>query len=130
MSVQRKTIAFYDEDFGPEDDDRVASSGFGDLLKTVEKTVEEELTRATVVHGHRFHSEAEGYAVIREEYEEAAEELIKFEDIEHNQLWKAIRNNKPTKKHAEDLLQIAMNAAAESIQTAAMLKKYLRGFDK
>lgn len=45
-------------------------------------------------------------------------------------MWKAIRRNHPATKHAEDLLQIAMNAAAESIQTAAMLKKYLRGFEK
>ena len=130
MSVQRKTIAFYDEELGPADFHGTAYPGFGELMKAVEQAVDDELTRASVINGHRFHSEAEGYAVIREEYEEAAEELIKFEDIEHNQLWAAIRRNHPTTKHAEDLLQIAMNAAAESIQTAAMLKKYLRGFEK
>ena len=76
MSVEKKTIMFYNEDFGPEEDDGVAYSGFSELLKAVEKAVDEELTRASVINGHRFHSEAEGYAVIREEYEEAAEELI------------------------------------------------------
>lgn len=131
MGVTRKTIAFYDEDLCPvEDSDHVSYPGFGELLKAVEAAVDEELDRAGKIYGEKFHSAVEGYGVIREEYEEAAEELIKFEDIEHNNMWKAIRNNHKTERYAQDLMQVAMNAAAESIQAAAMIKKYLRGFDK
>ena len=131
MSVQSKTIMFYDESLDPADDLKPEGySGFEDLIKAVDAAVEDELTRASVINGHRFHTDMEGYAVIREEYEEAAEELIKFEDIEHNQMWKEIRNNRPSFKQAKALLQIMENASAECIQAAAMLKKYLRGFEK
>jgi len=74
-----------------------------------------------------FRSPHEGYAVIKEEYEECLQELehvnscLKF-------AWGNIKLNND--KYAEEWIskarKCAMNTAVEAIQTAAMCQKYLR----
>ena len=95
------------------------------LLKELKPLVEHELKRADGVNP-QFHSGHEGYAVLREEYQETSEEL---ELMKHHLsgLWMSVRQNRPdsAKDHVECLKDKAMNVAAEAIQVAAMCDKYM-----
>jgi len=95
------------------------------LLKELEPLVVSELSRANLVNP-QFHSSHEGYAVLREEYQETSEEL---ELMKHHLfgLWMSVRQNRPdsAKDHVECLKDRAMNVAAEAIQVAAMCDKYM-----
>lgn len=89
----------------------------------VEKLVNKELQAAIEIHGlHNSHHEA--YAVIKEELEEAEEEL----ELCKNHLrymWYKIREN--DRFEADDvkdrIVEYATNLAVEAIQVAAMAKK-------
>lgn len=95
-----------------------------EIIEGVEKLAYEELERANSKFG-MFHSTHEGYAVIKEEIEEVADEL---EDVVNylNDIWRNVKEDneldlvgiKIMKKHA-------INLAAESIQTAAMAQKFI-----
>lgn len=75
-----------------------------------------------------FHSPHEGYAVIKEEIEEAEEQLTYSKQLLES-LWTSIKvndNSLPySKMFCEDLKQRAIDGATELIQVAAMAQKYL-----
>jgi hypothetical protein len=94
------------------------------LNETVSRAVSYELTRANEKFEKTNNSPHESYAVILEEYEEAAHEADKFK-IQLDAYWKNVKNNAHTEQ-CERLLvmqEFAIKAAAEFIQVAAMCEK-------
>jgi hypothetical protein len=85
-----------------------------------------ELVRSYEIGNSRFNSAHEGYAVIKEEVEETADEgngLVEQVEI----LWSAIKQDKHdfAECTARDIYQTALAVAYEAIQAAAMARKYL-----
>lgn len=71
-----------------------------------------------------FASNHEGYAVIKEEVEEAVEESnLTVDNLEI--LWSVIRENGAGLESVSYIKQHAIKAAAEFIQVAAMCEKYV-----
>lgn len=94
-----------------------------ELRKSISQLANEELERANRKFSP-FHSAHEGYATIKEEIEEAADESQRVHE-NFEQLWESIKANKPSRSSAL-LLQCYVEAqAAELIQVAAMAQKFL-----
>ena len=94
------------------------------VSKDVERLVEKELASANE-RFPQFHSEHEGWAVIREEVEELRQET---DDVEEalNILWGRVRYNmRANPCFATKIKERAVAAACEAIQVAAMAQKYL-----
>ena len=74
----------------------------------------------------QFHSQHEGYAVILEEIDELSTEARQVDEFVVF-LWDAIKANNPeeTGRHISIIEKLAINAACEAIQVAAMCKKFL-----
>lgn len=94
------------------------------LIENINKLVDSELENAR----NRFNninSSHEGYAVILEEFEEVQEEIINFEQTLQS-LWKAVKNNsvEDQSKHIKSMEHISTQMIKESIQIAAMCKRY------
>lgn len=71
------------------------------------------------------HSDHESYAVLREEIEEAHEEMINVE-LFSGRLWDLTKNNASPEAKREvytNIYNTALNLAVEAIQTAAMARK-------
>jgi hypothetical protein len=93
------------------------------LNEEIKKLVQAELERANKINGD-FHSVAEAYSIILEEYEEVEEELKKlkeFVDI----IWHNIRTNYPrgTELSLDFYIKDSENLILEAIQLSAMLNK-------
>jgi len=98
------------------------------LIVQVEKLTEEEL-KNSMIKFPLFNSTHEGYAVIKEEVEEAAEELENV-NFSLSSIWRNVKiNDKETAiKHAGHLKDFAIKLAAEAIQVAAMAQKFTDSF--
>lgn len=86
--------------------------------------IEEELKAANDRFGLN-HSNHESFAVIREEIDEANEELKKLE-YWSAQIWEATKKNDEAEKIHDlykEIYKTAVNAAVEAIQVAAMAHK-------
>lgn len=102
------------------------------LIESVDLLVNEEYDRASKDHGARFHSQHEAYAVIKEEVEEAQEELIKV-DSRLFDFWSKNCRRDSTEIADDTLIALksyAINAASECIQIAAMAHKALQGVEE
>jgi hypothetical protein len=95
------------------------------LLKSIEPLIQEELERANEKFP-QFASAHEGYAVIKEEYEEAQAELNLIGSRLWN-VWDGVKNNEKFEisGDADELKDAAICLAAEAIQTAAMAQKFI-----
>lgn len=98
--------------------------------KDVELLVEKELKSANEKFPS-FASAHEGYAVIKEEIEEASEELDNCKDA-FEDMWKEIKGNNTKEQTicAKVLYCQAKNLACEAIQVAAMAQKLIDSLEE
>ena len=101
-----------------------------ELKAQVGKLAEEE-AKGSMIKFPLFSSTHEGYAVIKEEVEEASEELENV-NFSLNSIWRNVRiNDKETAmKHAGHLKDFAIKLAAEAIQVAAMSQKFIDSMEE
>jgi len=72
----------------------------------------------------KFVSPHEGYAVIKEEIEEHLDDTIGI-NSQFSALWENVKCNESAIDDANKLSILAIHAAAEAIQVAAMAQKYI-----
>lgn len=96
------------------------------LLNDVTALVDDELTRANKQYEDRFNSLHESYAVIKEELEEAQDEIDTVEDL-LNEFWIFVKHDDVSgcDNAARAIYNKAIHGAAELIQVAAMAKKHI-----
>ena len=96
------------------------------LLKAVEQLARKELARARTIHGKKFNSHHEAYAVILEEFEEAKNELAKL-NLDLDGYWLDVRRDIKDSDNIslKAIKRRATNLAAEAIQVVAMADKAL-----
>lgn len=95
------------------------------LIEKVLPLVEEEYGRAGVKFGLKNNSDHESYAVMKEEFEEAQDEIDRLEDM-LDAFWACVKdNNTPDQKlyFCRRIKNVAILAACECIQVAAMAHK-------
>ena len=92
-------------------------------LANVRQLVDVELAAANE-RFPQFHSQHEGWAVLKEEAEEAEEEVSKMKLLLEC-AWGNITSDLPANEDIRCLKQNAINAACEAIQAAAMCQKFL-----
>lgn len=94
------------------------------LLAEMRKTVENELLRAQVGHGTRYHSPHEGYGVLTEELFEAKQEVERLTSTSQVLLYDLHANNKQSMSDCLDIIEeYATLAACEYVQVAAVARK-------
>lgn len=95
------------------------------VKQDVELLVQKELKSANKKFP-MFHSDHEGYAVLKEEVEEAETDLMNIKDV-LSVLWRYIKRNVevPKKRQAELVKMCAIELAVEAIQVAAMAQKFM-----
>jgi len=99
------------------------------LLEAVTKLTAEEL-KNSYIKFPKFNSPHEGYAVILEEYEELKSEVLMIEEhLDSAWVYTKLNRDDVTKGRYLKLRQKALNAAAESIQVAAMAQKFIDSFE-
>lgn len=93
------------------------------IIDTVAKAADREYERCVEEKG-RFVDMHQAYAVIKEEVEEADEELD-FITSKLDELWRCVRDDYPqgVDLRAQAIHAAAIRLAAEAIQVAAMCKK-------
>lgn len=100
-----------------------------ELMKEIELVVGNELSRAAGKFGPVNNGDHESYAIILEEFEEAAEEGERFGQ-ELSVVWKSIRENRVQKEDYLELKRRAVLASAEWVQVAAMCQKALNTIEQ
>lgn len=96
-----------------------------ELIKSVVCAECEEYGRASVKFGVVNNSDHESYAILREEADEAIDALVEVDDLT-NVFFEMVKNNEEDEVKLDILNVIkhrAEEAAAESIQAAAMARK-------
>lgn len=95
------------------------------VKEDVELLVQKELESANKKFP-MFYSDHEGYAVLKEEVEEAETDLMNVKDV-LSVLWRYIKRNVevPKKRQAELVKMCAIELAVEAIQVAAMAQKFI-----
>ncbi len=91
------------------------------IKNSVKGLAEDECGHAVIEHG-KFNSDHEAYSIIREEAEEAADELRSM-DIQLENIWNAVKRDDEIK--VDSLYDAAIRCACECIQVAAMCRKVL-----
>lgn len=92
------------------------------VMADVERLVKKELLEANKKFP-LFHSPHEGAAVIKEEIEEAEEELREVKEL-YMFLWKCVKENNPVGCE-RGIYDHAIGLAVEAIQIAAMAQKFI-----
>ena len=93
------------------------------VLANVRQLVDVELAAANE-RFPQFHSQHEGWAVLKEEAEEAEEEVSKMKLLLEC-AWGNITSDLPANEDIRCLKQNAINAACEAIQAAAVCQEFL-----
>lgn len=96
-----------------------------EIVNGVSDLVKNEQERAANEYGEFFHTAHEGYAVLKEEVEEATHDMAGCERI-INDLWTSVKNNSNGTAviAAKEIYRRASFLAMEAIQVAAMAKKF------
>lgn len=96
-----------------------------ELIDKVQEIVAFELERANTIHPPKFNSMHEAYAVILEELEEAEREISTFKGALEWSVWSNIKDDcyEMAYEGFKDIERLAIAAAAEMIQVAAMCRK-------
>ena len=99
-----------------------------ELKLQVEILAQEELKRS-MVKFPLFNSTHEGYAVIKEELEETADEMA-YAEGNIRCVWTHLKKNRQENaiEYIKELKESAINLAAEAIQVSAMASKFLESF--
>lgn len=102
-----------------------------DLVKAVSTLVSEEYQRAEAEHGGAAHSMHEGYALIKEEVEEAQEEMTKLEQ-QTGHFWTEVKTDDLTYCHhyLDKIRTVAILGACDLIQVAVMADTAMAGIGK
>lgn len=95
-------------------------------LRGVDYLIENELDMARDEHGETFASMHEGESVLREEVEEAIDEVNAI-SREASRMWHFIKEDdaESAMRHAEEIASHAERLACEAIQVAAMALKFV-----
>lgn len=99
------------------------------MLPHVENLMAKEYVMAAIDHGEYFMSPHEGYAIIKEEVEEAQAEIDSVNwHLEY--LWRMVRAENPDGyiDAAQIVERKALQLACEAIQVAAMAMKFIESF--
>ncbi len=95
------------------------------VSRDVKRLVKKELMSANAQFGP-FASSHEGWAVIREETDEAQVEITRLE-IALTNMWNSVKCNKRiAPERLAKMQETAVNLAVEAIQVAAMAKKFAK----
>lgn len=102
-----------------------------ELMKAVSALAGEEYQRAAAEHGGAANTPHEGYALIKEEVEEAKEELVAVEE-QLGHLWTEVKADETEHipHYTAHIKQLAILGACELIQVAAMTDKAVAGLRK
>lgn len=100
-------------------------------LRGVDFLIGNELDLARDEHGETFASMHEGAAVLKEEVEEAKDDLIEANGF-YRLLWDAVKEDdaKTARSMAEEIASHAERLACEAIQVAAMALKFVDTVEK
>ena len=93
-----------------------------ELREEIYNIEENEFTRANKA-SPMHHSKHEGFAVLLEEYCELSDEMDAL-DSAMRDLWNNLYRDRGTEIIARQVEMIAIEAACEAVQTAAMARKY------
>ncbi|MBO6101064.1 MAG: hypothetical protein J6P07_07025 [Spirochaetaceae bacterium] len=95
-----------------------------EATKSIEQAVCHELRNIVKKYGPTYASEHEGYAVLMEECQEAAESDKDMQ--EHlEKLWKSIRENQISKFELSQIYNYAKGLAEEAVQVAAVCERFI-----
>jgi len=102
-----------------------------ELIKSVSRLVGEEYRRAATAHGGAASSPHEGYALTKEETDEAHDQIICVEHL-MDSLWLAVKADdiQSQPKILRRIRNEAIKGACELIQVAAMANKAIAGIEK
>lgn len=102
-----------------------------ELMKEVSHLVGKEYQRAAAEHGGAANTPHEGYALIKEEVEEAAEEMERLKK-KLDFLWLNVKRDDEdmVSRNLDHMKSIAIAGACELIQVAAMTEKATAGIGK
>ena len=96
------------------------------VTKDVKRLAKKELAAANRAN-RMFASPHEGYAVIREELDELMNEVRPLHFNVTVRLWNNVKKNEPmTRENLTRIYNVAIRAAVEAIQVAAMVRKFER----
>ena len=92
----------------------------------IEGAISSELENAVKVYGKEYHSLHEGYAVLKEELEEADNNLKEALEI-NKELWEDVKadNDTEVKSDARRIAFYAYYLAMEAVQVVAVCKKIM-----
>lgn len=95
------------------------------IVNGVSELVTNEKERAGKEYGNFFHTAHEGYAIMKEEVEEANHDMSGCERL-INDLWECVKKNDngTAVMTAREIYRRACFLAMEAIQVAAMAKKF------
>lgn len=90
----------------------------------ISQAVENEYKKMCSTYGDKYHSEHEGYAVLKEEIEEAEEEVKIINDF-FSRLWINIKKNEHFVCELKGIKGRAELLAHEAFQVSAVCQKFL-----